>query len=84
MPDLKEAIKNLVEDFMTNENAVLKRSEGEQKSQIVSYSKLELGGDGFQFINQASEEETKLHQAMINATSQNRKAVWNFISKALS
>lgn len=84
MPALKEAIQNLIEDFITNESAVLKSSEGEQKAQIVSYSKLELGGDGVQFISQASDEETKLHQSMINATSQNRKAVWNFISKALS
>lgn len=81
-PDLRESVKQLVADLGTNEVAILRKDEN-NRATVISYVRIELEGDALQVIN-TSEDTSILHNALVNAAMDNRRALWNFISKALS
>jgi len=82
---IQERIRDLLEDVMTNETAILQKSDSSvNEYKIVSYSKTELGGDSIHFANNLTENLIELDKALIISTLENRKAVWNFLIRALS
>lgn len=84
MGDFREALNILMEDLRTSECAVIKGSEDQTDAQVISYSKLGLGGDGHQVILNSSPLAAELHQSVTNISATNRYALWKFIAKAIS
>ena len=84
-PDLKQAVLDIIEDMITNEVAIFNRQNKKDKNgTLISYGKVELGGDSYNLFTQNSELHTILHNQLMVSSARNRKAVWNFILKALS
>jgi len=50
----------------------------------VAYTKTELGGDSIQIIENIPEELIPLNKVLKTSTIESRKAIWNFLTKALS
>ena len=69
MSDFREVLSTMMEDLLTSECAVINGSEDQTDAQVLSYSRLELGGDGHQVILYSSPLAAELHQSMANASA---------------
>lgn len=84
MSDLKKTVKDLIEDLNNNEVAIIEKINVDNPSaKLLSYGKVELGGDAIQVLSQENQQLTKLHNALLICSNRNRKAVWDFISRSL-
>ena len=83
--DLLANLHAFAQDVITNETAILSKTENRQNEyDIVAYTKTELGGDSIQIIENIPEELIPLNKVLKTSTIESRKAIWNFLTKALS
>ncbi|MCY1635987.1 hypothetical protein [Marinifilum sp. D737] len=84
MSELKKAVKELMQDLNSNEVAIIEKSDFDSSSaKLLSYGKVELGGDAVQVLSKENQQFTQLHNELLICSSKNRKAVWDFISRSL-
>ena len=84
MSELKKAVQDLAQDLFSNEVAIIeKNNEDSQTAKLLSYGKVELGGDAIHVLSQKSPHINKLHNELLISTNRNRKAVWDFIHRSL-
>ncbi|GAB7089546.1 hypothetical protein [Marinifilum fragile] len=84
MSELKEAVKELMQDLNSNEVAIIEKQDFDSSSaKLLSYGKIKLGGDAIQVLSKNNQQLTELHNELLICSSRNRKAVWDFISRSL-
>lgn len=84
MSDLKKAVQDLMQDLNSNEVAIIEKTPTDsQSAKLLSYGKVELGGDAIHVLSQESRHIRKLHNELLVSTNRNRKAVWDFIRRSL-
>lgn len=82
--ELSDEVKRLAADLLSNETLVAEEVAGSQEQTLLFYGHTGIGGDTIGLLNDPSPGVSDLCSSLLSASASNRRAVWNFILKALS
>lgn len=84
LSEFRDEVKRLAADLLTNETLVAEQVAGSREQILLFYGHAGIGGDTIGLLNDPSPRVPALCSSLLSASASNRRAVWNFILKALS
>ncbi|BDD03790.1 hypothetical protein [Aureibacter tunicatorum] len=78
-------LNGIIDDMMSNETLIVKDVDQYGKKSVLAYSRIELEGDGYQYVDSEIEAGiASLNEAVKNSTLKCRASIWQFLSQAIN
>ena len=82
--EFKGAVGRFADSLRSTEISILERKKNTDIAEIISYSRMEIGGDSINFINKNSSKDIlEFHKEILMTSLRGRRAFWKFVTNAL-